>query len=144
MNASPGAQEHAKLTRFCQQESDYCREKSAIPIYVSLFDIRTKPFGKPSIIMIHQARARRVRQLGHSKGKGLCDGGRTTRGTFGAKVGASPVCSRSWTIKLCAMYGIELEDHHRALCDARAAARLLNLINKKRDEVVSTEAEQAA
>ncbi|MFQ3454846.1 exonuclease domain-containing protein [Bradyrhizobium sp. UFLA01-814] len=34
--------------------------------------------------------------------------------------------------KLCAIYGIELEDHHRALCDARAAARLLNLINRKR------------
>ena len=46
--------------------------------------------------------------------------------------------------KLCAIYGIELEDHHRALCDARAAARLLNLINKKRDDDVSTEAEQAA
>ncbi|WP_246668265.1 PolC-type DNA polymerase III [Bradyrhizobium elkanii] len=36
--------------------------------------------------------------------------------------------------KLCAIYGIELEDHHRALCDARAAARLLNLINHKRAE----------
>ena len=47
--------------------------------------------------------------------------------------------------KLCAIYGIEEpKDHHRALCDARAAARLLNLINKKRDDVVSTEAVQAA
>jgi DNA polymerase-3 subunit epsilon len=46
--------------------------------------------------------------------------------------------------KLCAIYDIELEDHHRALCDARAAARLLNLINKKRDEGVSAEAVQAA
>lgn len=46
--------------------------------------------------------------------------------------------------KLCAIYDIELEEHHRALCDARAAARLLNLINKKRDDGVSTEAEQAA
>jgi DNA polymerase-3 subunit epsilon len=46
--------------------------------------------------------------------------------------------------KLCSIYGIELEDHHRALCDARAAARLLNLINKKRDDGVSAEAEQAA
>ncbi len=46
--------------------------------------------------------------------------------------------------KLCAIYGIALEDHHRALCDARAAVRLLNLINKKRDGVVSTKAEQAA
>jgi DNA polymerase-3 subunit epsilon len=25
-----------------------------------------------------------------------------------------------------------LKDHHRALCDARAAAHLLNLINEKR------------
>lgn len=33
---------------------------------------------------------------------------------------------------LCAIYEIELEDHHRALCDARAAAQLLNLINGKR------------
>lgn len=35
---------------------------------------------------------------------------------------------------LCEIYGISLEDHHRALCDARAAAGLLNLINKQRDE----------
>jgi DNA polymerase-3 subunit epsilon len=34
---------------------------------------------------------------------------------------------------LCAAYQIELEDHHRALCDARAASQLLNLINRKRD-----------
>jgi DNA polymerase-3 subunit epsilon len=33
---------------------------------------------------------------------------------------------------LCAIYEIALEDHHRALCDARAAAHLLNLINRKR------------
>ena len=33
---------------------------------------------------------------------------------------------------LCATYRIELEDHHRALCDARAAAQLLNLINGRR------------
>jgi len=46
--------------------------------------------------------------------------------------------------KLCAIYDIELEDHHRALCDARAAARLLNLINKKRDDGISAEAVQAA
>jgi DNA polymerase-3 subunit epsilon len=32
--------------------------------------------------------------------------------------------------KLCAIYGIELEDHHRALCDTRAAARLLNSSTK--------------
>jgi DNA polymerase III alpha subunit (gram-positive type) len=36
--------------------------------------------------------------------------------------------------KLCAIYGIELGDHHRALCDARAAAKLLNLINRKRTD----------
>jgi DNA polymerase III subunit epsilon len=37
---------------------------------------------------------------------------------------------------LCAVFDIELEDHHRALCDARAAAHLLNLINRKRDGLV--------
>lgn len=46
--------------------------------------------------------------------------------------------------KLCAIYGIALDDHHRALCDARAAARLLNLINKKRVDENPLEAEQAA
>jgi DNA polymerase-3 subunit epsilon len=35
--------------------------------------------------------------------------------------------------KLTRAYNIELKDHHRALCDARAAAHLLNLINAKRD-----------
>ena len=30
------------------------------------------------------------------------------------------------------IYSIDLRDHHRALCDARAAAHLLNLINGKR------------
>jgi DNA polymerase III subunit epsilon len=35
--------------------------------------------------------------------------------------------------KLCALYGIELETHHRALCDARATSYLLNLINQKRE-----------
>jgi DNA polymerase III subunit epsilon len=35
---------------------------------------------------------------------------------------------------LCRTYDIELEDHHRALCDARAAGRLLNLINKLRED----------
>ena len=34
---------------------------------------------------------------------------------------------------LCDAYDIGLMDHHRALCDARAAASLLNLINEKRD-----------
>jgi DNA polymerase III epsilon subunit family exonuclease len=45
--------------------------------------------------------------------------------------------------KLYAIYDIALDDHHRALCDARAAARLLNLINKKRDDGVSAGAEHA-
>jgi DNA polymerase-3 subunit epsilon len=35
---------------------------------------------------------------------------------------------------LCEIYGIELDNHHRALCDARASAHLLNLINQKRGE----------
>jgi DNA polymerase-3 subunit epsilon len=34
---------------------------------------------------------------------------------------------------LCGIYEISLEHHHRALCDAEAAARLLNLINRKRE-----------
>ena len=34
---------------------------------------------------------------------------------------------------LCETYNIDLKDHHRALCDARAAAQLLNLINQQRD-----------
>jgi DNA polymerase-3 subunit epsilon len=34
---------------------------------------------------------------------------------------------------LCETYGIDLKDHHRALCDARAAAQLLNLINQHRE-----------
>ncbi|MBB4382958.1 exonuclease domain-containing protein [Bradyrhizobium sp. SBR1B] len=36
--------------------------------------------------------------------------------------------------KLSEIYGIELENHHRALCDARASAHLLNLINQKRSQ----------
>ncbi|WP_459626604.1 3'-5' exonuclease [Bradyrhizobium diazoefficiens] len=36
--------------------------------------------------------------------------------------------------KLCEIYGISLDNHHRALCDARASAQLLNLINQKRNE----------
>ena len=35
---------------------------------------------------------------------------------------------------LCQLYEILLDDHHRALCDARAASHLLNLINSKREE----------
>jgi DNA polymerase-3 subunit epsilon len=33
---------------------------------------------------------------------------------------------------LCENYGIALRQHHRALCDAEAAAELLLLINEKR------------
>jgi DNA polymerase-3 subunit epsilon len=46
--------------------------------------------------------------------------------------------------KLCALYDIELRDHHRALCDARAAAQLLNLINRKREGADAAQEEQAA
>lgn len=46
--------------------------------------------------------------------------------------------------KLTRAYNIELKDHHRALCDARAAAHLLNLINAKRDEGGSGAEEIAA
>ncbi|UFW90523.1 VRR-NUC domain-containing protein [Bradyrhizobium barranii] len=45
--------------------------------------------------------------------------------------------------KLCEIYGIELDNHHRALCDARAAVHLLNLINQKREEEVAQSAEAA-
>ncbi|WKA29795.1 exonuclease domain-containing protein [Bradyrhizobium roseum] len=45
--------------------------------------------------------------------------------------------------KLCEIYQIELENHHRALCDARASVHLLNLINRKRDEEVAQSAEAA-
>jgi hypothetical protein len=34
---------------------------------------------------------------------------------------------------LCETYDINLKDHDRALCDAKAAAQLLNLINQKRE-----------
>ena len=33
---------------------------------------------------------------------------------------------------LCKEFGIELRDHHRALCDARATAQLLQMVNEKR------------
>ncbi|MGJ4892612.1 exonuclease domain-containing protein [Bradyrhizobium sp. HKCCYLRH3099] len=46
--------------------------------------------------------------------------------------------------QLCAIYGIALEDHHRALCDARATARLLTLINTKRADAVPAQEVQAA
>ncbi|OKO87678.1 DNA polymerase [Bradyrhizobium sp. NAS80.1] len=45
--------------------------------------------------------------------------------------------------KLCEIYGIELDNHHRALCDARASVHLLNLINRKRDEEIVQNAEAA-
>ena len=42
---------------------------------------------------------------------------------------------RSYSLgSLCGIYEISLEHHHRALCDAEAAARLLNLINRKRED----------
>src|SRR6201999_2023944 len=44
---------------------------------------------------------------------------------------------------LCETYGIELDNHHRALCDARASAHLLNLINRKRSEETMLNAEAA-
>src|SRR3954447_8250586 len=46
--------------------------------------------------------------------------------------------------KLCELYGIELEAHHRALCDARATSYLLNLINQKREVAESPMLEDAA
>jgi DNA polymerase-3 subunit epsilon len=35
--------------------------------------------------------------------------------------------------RLCVLYEISLENHHRALCDAKAAAKLLNLVNRRRE-----------
>lgn len=46
--------------------------------------------------------------------------------------------------KLCEIYGIELETHHRALFDARATAHLLNLLNAKRQEADVPALEDAA
>jgi DNA polymerase-3 subunit epsilon len=45
--------------------------------------------------------------------------------------------------KLCEVYGVELDNHHRALCDARASVHLLNLINRKRHEEAAQSAEAA-
>lgn len=40
---------------------------------------------------------------------------------------------KSYSLKnLCDEFGIELESHHRAMCDALAAGELLNLINERR------------
>jgi DNA polymerase-3 subunit epsilon len=42
---------------------------------------------------------------------------------------------RSYSLAaLCSQYQISLKQHHRALCDAEAAAELLLLINEKRQE----------
>lgn len=38
---------------------------------------------------------------------------------------------------LCSIYDIRLQQHHRALCDAEAAAELLLLVNEKRGEKLS-------
>jgi DNA polymerase-3 subunit epsilon len=47
---------------------------------------------------------------------------------------------RSYSLgNLCETYGIGLDEHHRALCDARAAAGLLNLINRRRELVAKRE-----
>jgi DNA polymerase-3 subunit epsilon len=46
--------------------------------------------------------------------------------------------------KLCALYGIELETHHRALCDARATGHLLNMMNLKRESREPDRADEAA
>ncbi len=42
---------------------------------------------------------------------------------------------RSYSLdNLCRDFGIALDNHHRALCDARAAAELLLLVNERRGE----------
>jgi DNA polymerase-3 subunit epsilon len=46
--------------------------------------------------------------------------------------------------KLCELYGIELETHHRALCDAKATGHLLNLMNLKRECSEPDRADKAA
>jgi DNA polymerase III subunit epsilon len=46
--------------------------------------------------------------------------------------------------KLCELYGIELETHHRALCDARATGHLLNLMNLKRESREPDRTDEAA
>lgn len=43
---------------------------------------------------------------------------------------------KSYSLKnLCREFGIDLQGHHRALCDAKATAGLLKLINEKRSSV---------
>jgi len=44
---------------------------------------------------------------------------------------------RSYSLAaLCSEYDIQLRQHHRALCDAEAAAELLLLVNEKRSELL--------
>jgi hypothetical protein len=45
---------------------------------------------------------------------------------------------------LCDIYQIDLKEHHRALCDAKAAAQLLNLVNQKREAARPAVLEHAA
>jgi DNA polymerase-3 subunit epsilon len=45
---------------------------------------------------------------------------------------------RSYSLgRICSLYEISLDQHHRALCDAVAAAKLLGLINQKRSKVTA-------
>jgi DNA polymerase III subunit epsilon len=46
--------------------------------------------------------------------------------------------------KLCELYGIELDTHHRALCDAWATGHFLNLVNLKRESCEPDCADEAA
>ena len=51
---------------------------------------------------------------------------------------------RSYSLgRICSIYEISLEHHHRALCDAEAAAQLLNLINRKREQMTPGNAAQS-
>ena len=59
-------------------------------------------------------------------------------------VGGTPGTNRTVSGSFCALYGIELETHHRALCDARATGHLLNLMNLKRKGCAPDRAEEAA
>ena len=46
---------------------------------------------------------------------------------------------KSYSLKnLCREYHIDLTSHHRALCDAKAAAELLFLVNEKRGELANS------
>jgi DNA polymerase-3 subunit epsilon len=51
---------------------------------------------------------------------------------------------RSYNLgRICSIYEISLDRHHRALCDAEAAAQLLNLINRKREQMTPDSAAQS-